>query len=114
MSDELRSIIKPVLRSQARLKLERSDMGTNQFGAGSNFTLHNITWDWATKAMTSRWPNTRRVRLLDSWIEYTRGTPKSDGIPLAIETNPEIRESSAKPSRKSLARERASSRKNGR
>jgi len=89
-------------------------MATNAYGGGSSITLHNVTWEWATKAMTARWPNTRRVRLLDAWIEQNKGTARHDGVPLVIENNPEAKESSAKPSRKSVARAGAADRKNGR
>jgi len=35
---------------------------------GSNFTLFNVTWEWSMHTMAARWPNTRKVRALDTWI----------------------------------------------
>lgn len=72
---------------------------------GLSITMPNITWEWATETMRSRWPNTRKVRVVDTYIAMTKGnTDSADGLPLVVEPNPE-----AKASRKALA----SSRKNG-
>lgn len=53
---------------------------------GSSITMPRITWGWAGEVMAARWPNTRRVRMVDAVLAQKHGD-----APPVIEPNPEAR-----------------------
>lgn len=73
---------------------------------GLNITMPQINWEWATETMRARWPNTRKLRVIDAYIALGKAAPKTeDGVPVvSVMDNTEVKAS----------RRAASSRKNGR
>ncbi len=101
-------------RTPSPEKVARREARPQSHG-GPSITMPAITWDWMEQTMVSRWPNTRKVRVVEAFFAMKRPSVKAaEDAPAVIETNPEIEASSARPSRKSLARASAESRKNGR
>ncbi|HEY6019051.1 MAG TPA: hypothetical protein VIY48_03900 [Candidatus Paceibacterota bacterium] len=78
-------------------------------------TMPKISWEWAARVMSSRWPNTRKVRSADAYFAWEKAEParKDDVVVPVIEINPEIK-SGSKPSKKSTARAEAAARRDGR
>ena len=46
---------------------------TIQHVHGWSITMPTITWEWVERAMVSRWPDTKKVRMVDSVLAMERG-----------------------------------------
>ena len=73
-------------KRKAQKDTRRSQVVTH--GGGSSITLPRITWEWAEATLTSRWPNTRKVRTVSAWMAQSKG---SDDPFSTVESNPEIK-----------------------
>jgi hypothetical protein len=76
----------------ARKAEKEARRGKRVVGTGliSNITAPETSWDWFGEMMACRWPNTRRVRMMDAVQAREKGRPSAEPV-LAIEPNPEAK-----------------------
>ncbi len=63
---------------------------------GPSVTMPKISWEWATKMMVARWPNTRKVRTMNEVLANEGRRVQDDYSTTEVEPNPEAKKVSAK------------------
>lgn len=58
---------------------------------GSSLTMPQISWEWCTQILATRWPNTRKSGMVYTCIERKIG---DNGSPGEVEPNPEAKKAS--------------------
>lgn len=98
------------IERRAKHKIKAANRG---YSGGSPITAPDINWDWFQDIMASRWPNTHRLRTMDAYAAQSRlvGRVMDEGISVVTVSHSE---SSARPSKKSLAKAKAAERRDGR
>lgn len=83
---------------RARNKIKSSEARAVRHDRGLPVTMPQITWGWATEAMVGRWPNTRKVRSVDTYLAQAKGGRQSDESLhiTVIDSNPEAKPSKSK------------------
>ena len=58
---------------------------------GCPITMPTVSYEALAKMMISRWPNTRKVRTIDAYIDFYKGkgSVKDESMPVVVESSPE-------------------------